>query len=348
MTQAELGAQIRLGKTELARLVVNAYFERHPDFKSRYGADAYKKSLQDAEYHFVFLAEALETEEPILFLDYIHWNTSLFESIGLPIQVLIETIQLMIETLNFHFGSHDAAPACILLGQSIEHINLEEPPQHNFIDETSPLGPIARRYLEALLAADRRKAGAIIEQAIQNGSSIKDIYLEVFQKTQQEIGRLWQLNQISVAQEHFCSAATQMIMAQLYPMLFKGEVKQKHIIVACVGGELHELGARMVADIFELEGWDSYFIGANTPLRDLLRTITEKKTELVALSVTMTYHLSELKEYIRELHKSSSNLKIMVGGYPFNMTPTLWQKVGADGWASDAVQAVQVAERLLV
>jgi methanogenic corrinoid protein MtbC1 len=170
----------------------------------------------------------------------------------------------------------------------------------------------------------------------------------VFQKTQQEIGRLWQLNQISVAQEHFCSAATQMIMAQLYPMLFKGELKQKHVIVACVGGELHELGARMVADIFELEGWDSYFIGANTPIRDLLKTISEKKVPLVALSVTMTYHLSELKEYIRELHKSSSNLKIMVGGYPFNVTPTLWQKVGADAWAPDAVQAVQVAETLLV
>lgn len=347
MTQVELGIQIRLNKTELAASVVDAYFEGHPEFKSRYGSEGYKKSLQDGEYHFMFLAEALETEEPILFIDYIRWTKSLFESIGLPIQVLQETLQIMIHTLNLRFGPQDAVSACNLLEQSIGPISMKEPAQDSYIDVSSPLGTIAHKYLEALLAADRKEASNIIGQAIQNGISIKDIYLEVFQKTQREIGRLWQLNRISVAQEHFCSAATQMIMAQLYPMLFKGELKQKHVIVACVGGELHELGARMVADIFELEGWDSYFIGANTPLRDLLKTISEKKVDLVALSVTMTYNLPELKEYVQEIHKNLSNVKIMVGGYPFNASPTLWQKIGADAWAPDAVQAVQKAERLL-
>ncbi|WP_304224397.1 cobalamin-dependent protein [Gracilinema caldarium] len=346
MTRTELGIQIRLAKTELAASVVDTFYERHPEFTSRYKTEGYKKSVQDGEYHFLFLAEALETEEPILFINYISWVKTLFNSIGLPIQVLLETIQLMKDVLNLRFSPPQAEPACNLLEQSVQLVTSEEPIQTSYIDESSLLGTVARSYLNALLAADRRTASEIIGHAIKNGASIKDIYLQVFQKSQQEIGRLWQLNRISVAQEHFCSAATQMIMAQLYSQLFNGELKHRHVIVACVGGELHELGARMVADIFELEGWDSYFIGANTPLKDLLKTITEKKPDLIALSVTMTFHLPELKTYINEIHSISPSIKIMVGGYPFNASPTLWQKVGADAWAPDAVLAVKMAERL--
>jgi len=98
----------------------------------------------------------------------------------------------------------------------------------------------------------------------KKGFLYKELYLKVSQRTQREVGRLWQLNRISVAQEHFCTGATQQIMAFLYPHLFRGGSKARRVLVACVGKELHEIGARMVADFFELEGWDSYFIGANT------------------------------------------------------------------------------------
>ena len=99
-------------------------------------------------------------------------------------------------------------------------------------------------------------------ETIEAGTPLKDIYLNVFQETQKETGRLWQLSKITVAQEHFITAATQLIMAQLYTYLFTSEKKNKTIIVSCVQGELHEIGARMVADLFEMDGWNSYYFGA--------------------------------------------------------------------------------------
>lgn len=96
---------------------------------------------------------------------------------------------------------------------------------------------------------------------------MKSIYLEVLQPVQREIGNLWQTNEVSVAQEHYCTAATQLIMGRLYPYLHLAPRNGKRVVVACVGGELHEVGARMVADILEMEGWDSYYLGANTPTR---------------------------------------------------------------------------------
>jgi len=197
-----------------------------------------------------------------------------------------------------------------------------------------------------LLKGDQRSAGALILDAYQHKNvSIQDLYLHVFQVTQREIGRLWQLSMISVAKEHYCTAATQLIMGQLYPFIFKGNLSDKKVIVSCAQGELHELGARMVADFFELDGWDSHFLGANTPSASILDTIREIQPKVLALSATMTFHVQELAQLIRRVKTLPSVPKILVGGYPFNLSTTLWQKVGADGYAADASLAVMAANQ---
>jgi methanogenic corrinoid protein MtbC1 len=61
-----------------------------------------------------------------------------------------------------------------------------------------------------------------------------------------------------VAQEHYCTAATQLIMSQLSPRLFGRDRIGRRLVVTCVGDELYELGMHMVADFFEMEGWDAY------------------------------------------------------------------------------------------
>jgi len=58
------------------------------------------------------------------------------------------------------------------------------------------------------------------------------------------------MNEVSVAQEHYCTAATQLIMSQLYPHIFAGEKTERTLIATCVAGDLHEIGIRMVSDLF--------------------------------------------------------------------------------------------------
>jgi Predicted cobalamin binding protein len=71
-----------------------------------------------------------------------------------------------------------------------------------------------KNYKDALLNVQRYEASRMIFKAVEDGMDIKDIYIHVFESSQHEIGRLWQNNMITVAQEHFCTAATQMIMSQ--------------------------------------------------------------------------------------------------------------------------------------
>src|SRR4029077_15712567 len=122
-----------------------------------------------------------------------------------------------------------------------------------FLDGEDALSGLARQYLEALLRAERHEASRFVLDAVRAGVAVGDLYLQVFQRCQREVGRLWQLRQITVAQEHYCTAATQLALAQLYPYLFGLPKKGRKMVAASVGGELHEVGLRVVADLFEAD-----------------------------------------------------------------------------------------------
>jgi methanogenic corrinoid protein MtbC1 len=216
------------------------------------------------------------------------------------------------------------------------------------LEGAGPHIALAKRFLTLLLDGERQAASQLILQAVDSGVPVRDVYLHVFQASQREIGRLWQLNQVSVAQEHYCTAATQLIMAQLYPRIFRSEKSGQRIIVTSVAGELHEIGARIVADFFEMEGWDTYYLGANSPFEAVVQAIADRGAQLLAVSATMVFHIRVVEELIARVRASTgaNTVKILVGGYPFNIEPELWKRVGADAFAVDAAEAVAAANRL--
>jgi methanogenic corrinoid protein MtbC1 len=217
------------------------------------------------------------------------------------------------------------------------------------ISEKSPQANLAKKYLEALISGDRQKAHHLIQDAVQRGESVKNIYLYVLQPAQREIGRLWHMNKVSVAQEHFVSAATQLIMSQLYPRIFTTEKIGRRMVAACVSKELHEIGIRMVADFFEMSGWDTFYLGANLPPSTISHALKDYRADVLALSCTLPVHHNEMKNMIAHVRstKAHKNLKIIVGGYYFNTFPDSWVRLGADGHAEDAEEAVRLAHRLL-
>jgi len=206
-----------------------------------------------------------------------------------------------------------------------------------------------RDYLKALLAKDRHLAERIINECLGDDITIKDIYLSVFQPTQWEIGRLWQHNKISVAMEHYCTAATQFIMTRLYDYIFSNEKNGYHMVATSVSGELHELGIRMVSDFFEMEGWHTYYLGANTPKQGVVDMINESNADILAISATIYYNIPQVSELIQFVKNQvpGDKLKIMVGGNAFNMNAKLWKEVNADVYAMNAQDAITKSKALL-
>lgn len=211
------------------------------------------------------------------------------------------------------------------------------------------LTEFAAEYLQKILRREKHDAVRLVVDAAEAGRPIEDLYLDVLQPVQREIGRLWQHNEITVAQEHYCTAITQLIMSQLYRYIFAADRNGHRMVMTCIGGELHEVGARMVADLFELKGWDTYFLGANTPTASIIAAIEEHEAELVGISATMNHGITAVRELIDEIKSegSASNAAVLVGGRPFLLSDSLWRATGADGFAPDALQAVSVGCRLV-
>jgi len=216
-------------------------------------------------------------------------------------------------------------------------------------DLTGTLDDNARQYLDLLLKGERREASRMILDLVEQGADVRDIYLEVFQPAQYEIGRLWEENLLTVAQEHFVTAATQLIMSQLYPHIFAADRVGRTMVATGVTEDLHEIGVRMVCDFFEMEGWDTYYLGANSPIDSVVSTVRDRKADLIAISVTLGVHLNRVKDMITALRATpdTKDVKIMVGGLPFIFDEKLWGEVGADGFAANAAKAVQTGSELV-
>jgi MerR family transcriptional regulator, light-induced transcriptional regulator len=345
-----LGGSLRNQGHDLAESIVELQYALQPEVWKPYGYPGREKSVRDAEYHLSYLAEALDANDPALFGEYLAWVKVLFAGLKLPEHALTATLDCIRQVLAEKLPDEIRASALDILDVGVQYLVDAPVTVPSFIEGSDPLDKMARQYLEALLSGDRQTASRLVLDGVQKGASIKSLYTQIFQRCQREIGRLWQINQISVAQEHFCTAATQMIMSQLYPYIFSGERKSHHLVAACVGGELHEIGARMVADFFEMAGWDTYFLGANMPPESIIKTVIERQADVLALSATMTYHVGKVTDIIASLRASggSPRTRVLVGGYPFNLSPELWMRVGADGYASDAETAILEAERMLL
>lgn len=336
----------RLGT--LAEAITARQYELYPELAERYGAAGREKCLQDAGFHLSYLVGSISTSQPSLFADYIAWAKVMFEGRGIPAADLGRNLEIINDSLR------EALPEEMRLVAS-EYIEsgLKQLPQlpadlPTSIGVDNPLAQPAKQYLNALLRGERHVASKLILAAVDDGTSVKDIYLHVFQRCQHEIGRLWQMNLLSVAQEHYCTAATQLIMSQLYPHIFETEKNGRTLIATCVAGDLHEIGVRMVADFFEMEGWDTFYLGANAPTACVVETLAERKPDVLAISATITPHVRAVAGLIAAVRSSAvgRDVKIMVGGYPFNIAPDLWQKVGADAGARDALESIAVANRL--
>lgn len=346
--EKETGREIAARREALSRAVVERQYGLQPEIWDRYGDEGRAKSVRDAGYHFSYLAEALAAADPSLFADYAVWVRVLFAGLGMPDPALIETLQCTQAVLEASLPPEMAAVAGEYVTAALRRVRSAPAELPTFVQEGQPLSDLARQYVAALLRSDRRAASRLILEAVEGGTSVRDVYLHVFQPAQHEIGRLWQMNEISVAQEHYCTAATQLIMSQLYPYIFGTERAGRTLVAACVGGELHEVGMRMVADFFEMEGWDTYYLGANTPTESVVQAVTEHKADVLGVSATITFHLGAVTELIERVRAGVGHeVKILVGGYPFNVSPQLWQEVGADGFAPNAQQAVSVAERMV-
>jgi MerR family transcriptional regulator, light-induced transcriptional regulator len=197
------------------------------------------------------------------------------------------------------------------------------------------------RYLDAILRGDRKTAFAVAMQAVESGLSVPDVYMEILQVAHYEVGRLWENNVISVAGEHIATAVTQGVLSRLYALLPVAAASRGDVVVTGVEGEHHQLGANMVADVIESDGWNVRFLGCQVPEVDIISLVESTRPSVLGISATMGFSVPRVASLIAGVRALSGHeLRILVGGGAFRGEPELWREIGADGHGGDLRQAL--------
>jgi methanogenic corrinoid protein MtbC1 len=169
-------------------------------------------------------------------------------------------------------------------------------------------------YRRALLARDERQARAQIEDLVGRGARIVDLYTQVLAPALEEIGELWSLDEVTVADEHFATEATAQLLTSLAPDRRLAPTRGRLAVVTASPDELHALGARMLADLLERAGWEVIALGAAAPANALADLVTTECPDVVALSTSTVGRLPGVEEAVGTLHRVRPRPLIAVGG----------------------------------
>lgn len=208
----------------------------------------------------------------------------------------------------------------------------------------------ADAYLQALRTGDRRAAFRVLDDALDNGASLEEMYLQTVQPSMREIGRLWQDNALTVAEEHLATAITESAMNRIFERLFVWrDERTPKLLAACASEERHQLGLRMLCDLLEMEGWETTYLGASVPIESLVSLVQARQPDAVAISATIAPHLPRVRDAIQAIRAAPLQPQpiIVVGGRAFHADPGLARRIGADFTATDAAEAVQALDERL-
>jgi len=346
--EQQIADTIYASASQISNEMVSIQQPKWADISPKYGMTQTKHS--DYCRHDLYqLAEALMANNPPQYARYIVWLRAMFRSHQVPDFVVDLNLRTEQAALVRILPPEGHPIISRFMQAASDALKEEDKFNFSFLQDTGANTALAKKYLEVLLAGERGKASELIIRAIDGGTSIRDIYLRVLKPCLYEVGRMWQTGRITVAHEHFFSAATQLIMSELYPRIHKQVASNgKVAVAACVEGELHEIGLRMVSDLLELEGWRTFYLGANTPALSVVEITREKKAQLLALSICLPSSGPALRGLISIARdKLGDEVKIVIGGYSISADPVYAASFGADGLAADAEDATTMIDRLV-
>lgn len=189
--------------------------------------------------------------------------------------------------------------------------------------------PLYETFYDAFEKLEQEKCIQIVSDALKTGSiSIEDLYENVLRMSMSHLTDVETDENHKIWKEHIQSGIVRSVIEMVYPYVLnlRDTKPLKRAAVICPDGEQHELGARMVSDYIRMMGFETFFVGRDTPRKELFDLIETLKLDLVAISVTNYYNLSKAVQMVSFIETSFPTIKLIVGGKAFEMNPNLFDQ----------------------
>jgi methanogenic corrinoid protein MtbC1 len=340
---APLAAEILEASAAGFAAAANAELQRRRPDGSASDGRAWQEHLRQRVLE---LAAAIRVGEPRLFTNRIAW----LRRAAAARRAGDADILLALESLGAALAAELPESLAAGVGAVVEQAQSEarQPvkPEDRVIDATTRNGRFALDYIAACLDAENGDPIGLVMRAIDAGLRPEAAYCEVLLPAQREVGQLWHTGDFSVTEERLVSETTRRVMSLIAARFRPATPTGPTLLAASVAGNAHDIGLRVVADLFTLAGWRCIYLGANVPTEEIGTAASEYAVNLAVLTATLTPQLGTLGAAIDEIRRHSPETKVLVGGIAFEASGDLWRKLGADGFAERIDDVVAVGARL--
>jgi MerR family transcriptional regulator, light-induced transcriptional regulator len=182
------------------------------------------------------------------------------------------------------------------------------------------LAELRERFVERLIAGDAQAAQQVVADAL-DVAPVAAVYREVLTEALYEVGRRWQRGDVGVAEEHLATGICEVVLPDLAARLPRLPRRRRTAVAACVPGELHAVGSRIVGDVLDAAGWDVLHLGAFMPTGGLVEIVVARNVDVVALSAAGERRLPELEEAAARLRALPRPPLVALGGLAVSGQP---------------------------
>ncbi len=204
---------------------------------------------------------------------------------------------------------------------------------------------------ETLLNFDRDEIKNVVQSAVDTGLAPFDIIIDGMAEAMSEVGKLYESGEYYLPQLIMAGATMQDGMLVLAPILKAGggtqAISKGKVILGTVKGDLHDIGKNLVKIMLEGSRFEVIDIGVDVEPEKFVEAVKAHNARLVAMSALLTTTLPSMRRTMEALQAAGlrDRVKVMIGGAP--LSREFADQIGAEGYASTAVGAINEAERLL-
>jgi len=189
-------------------------------------------------------------------------------------------------------------------------------------------------------------ARAAVQALIDAGVSPQEIIDGNMVPAMEAIGKEFEEGRAFVPNLLLSARAMKGALDILKPLMASGHTKiLGKVVIGTVKGDLHDIGKNLVASMLEGRGFEVINLGSDVSKESFIQAARDNDADIVCLSALLTTTMDYMKEIIDAVREAGIKAKVMVGGAP--LTAAYAEKIGADGYSSNANEAVEVAKRLV-
>jgi corrinoid protein of di/trimethylamine methyltransferase len=205
------------------------------------------------------------------------------------------------------------------------------------------------KLAQAVIDGEPEDAAELAQQALDAGLDPLECINEGLTKGIDRVGALFAEGEYYLPDLIIGGEAMKDALAVLEPALAANQEREVtgRVVLGTVEGDLHEIGKTLVGTMLTANGFQVTDIGIDKPASEFIAAVKEANATLIGASALLTTTIPEQQKIIEALVEAGlrDEIKVMVGGAP--VTQAWADKIGADGYAEDAIAAVAVAKKLV-